>query len=67
MIGWGKISNNIATANTHNNHRHCCYVIEQLEYAHLWILAGATCSVGSVSAESGWRQIAASLYDLQIR
>lgn len=67
MIGWDRISNNIATANTHNNHRHCCYVIEQLEYAHLWILAAAACPVGSMSERRGWREIAACLYDLQIR
>lgn len=40
LIGSGTILTNRDRASTHNNHRHCCYAIEQLEYAHLWILAG---------------------------
>lgn len=37
-IGRHGISTSRDTTNNKNNHRHCCYVTEQLEYAHLWIL-----------------------------
>lgn len=42
VIGRRTILTNRDRSSTHNNHRHCCYATEQLEYAHLWILAGLT-------------------------
>lgn len=54
-------------SSTHNNDRHCCYAIEQLEYAHLWILAGFLLLNWKHDSKSGRRKFVVSLPRLHIR
>ena len=67
LIGCWTILTNRDRSSAHNNHRHCCYAIEQLEYAHLRILAWSYLLNWKHVSKSGRRTFVVSLPHLHIR